>query len=81
MVEVSSNDALISSSVEAGAPARLGDISLVGSSGPRQLSRAPDGRFLIKRFTDLVASGETTGRRFVAVVNWPEELKRLVPVN
>jgi serine/threonine-protein kinase len=61
---------------EADAPTRLGDISLDGNSGPRQLNRAPDGRFLFKRFTGT----ETAGRRFIAVVNWPEELKRLVPL-
>jgi hypothetical protein len=65
----------------ANAPAPLVEGRYTGGNDERRYDVAPDGRFLMLTFAELAAGDETAGRRFVAVVNWPEELKRLVPIN
>ncbi len=65
----------------ANAPAPLVEGRYTGGNDERRYDVAPDGRFLMLTFAEQAAGDETAGRRFVAVVNWPEELKRLVPLD
>ena len=67
----------------AGRPQVLFDLAmLVQGGGNRPYDIAPDGRFLIIRSGQAEADGGTASNMIlILVLNWFEELKRLVPVN
>ena len=50
------------------------------AAGQRPYDIAPDGRFLIIRSGQTEADG-STAPNMIVVLNWYEELKRLVPAN
>jgi hypothetical protein len=59
-----------------GRPIRLFEGDYIFSEGPRTFDIAPDGRFaMLKR----VGGGDTSQPGVVVVLNWFEELKKLVP--
>jgi hypothetical protein len=61
---------------EWGRPVQLFEGDYLFSPGPRSFDVAPDGRFLMLR-----PAGDASASRpdVVVVLNWTEELKRLVP--
>jgi Tol biopolymer transport system component len=63
-----------------GRPQVLFEFAMFGALGSRQYDIAPDGRFLIIRSGQAEAGGGSASN-LIVVLNWIEELKRLVPVN
>ena len=49
--------------------------------GGRQYHVAPDGRFLMIRQGGAATDDTTAAPELILVLNWVEELQRLVPVN
>ena len=68
------------STLVAGRPQLLFDIAMFVIAGTRAYDIAPDGRFLVIRSGQAEAGGGTPSNMIV-VLNWTEELKRLVPRN
>ena len=65
----------------AGRPQVLFEFAMLRrGGGARPYDIAPDGRFLIIRSGQADAGGGTASN-LILVLNWFEELKRLVPVN
>ena len=63
----------------AGRPHVLFELAmLLQSGGNRPYDIAPDGRFMIIR-TDQADAAGGTAANMIVVLNWTEELKRLVP--
>ena len=67
--------------VRTGAPRELFDGAYVAAVGGnvREYHVGPDGRFLMQRRGDQQDGGDQTLTQVVLVLNWFEELKRLVP--
>lgn len=69
------------STLKAGRPQVLFEAAMsVQGVGVRPYDVAPDGRFFIVRSVQS-ESGGGTSPNLIVVLNWVEELKRLVPMN
>ena len=69
------------STLVAGRPQVLFEFAMFApGAGNLPYDVAPDGRFLVIRSGQTEAGGDTPSNMIV-VLNWTEELKRLVPVN
>jgi eukaryotic-like serine/threonine-protein kinase len=62
----------------AGTPQMLFETAMFVTAGGRPYDIAPDGRFVIIR-SGQAAAGGGTASNLILVLNWFEELKRLVP--
>ena len=65
----------------AGRPQVLFELAMFSGLGTRHYDVAPDGRFVIIQKSATTEAGVHTAPNVILVLNWFEELKRLMPVN